>query len=567
MEAGQAALLRGDWRLAQRTLAAVLASEDTPEARLGLGTALWWLGEFAESLDHRERAYAQLCRRGERTTAALVAIWLAIAYKAGYGNLTAARGWTSRAERLLEGIEGPPRGWLLLARSTQAAADNGERLARHALEAGRRFADVDLELCALAQVGAHQVAQGRVDEGLTRLEEATAAALGGEARDLTTAVFTACLMMIACAQCADLERAVQWCRAADRFTERYGAPYLFAWCRTVYGGVLVSLGQWAEGERELRFALAASEGTYRPVHVEATATLARLCVRRGRIEEAAALLSGLDADPGSAAAVGELQIAQGQPQVAACMLRRRLEQLSADELGATPLVELLVEADVATGDLLEANELAERLSSLATLSGRDTAVARAQLAHGRVRAALDDAEKARHELQGAMEGFLRVEMPFEAARARLELARVVAVGSQESAIAEAHGALVAFDRLGAKHHADAAAALSRSLGGRPRTGPRNAPGLTPRQAEVLELLAGGLSNPEIANRLYISRKTVEHHVESILSKLGLRSRAQAVVYAIGSPRSENGGAHPCSPDCRRSFSPSPDGDDDRELDG
>ena len=566
MGAGQAALLRGDWRSAQRTFASVLATEDTPEARLGLGTALWWLGEFAQSLDHRERAYAQLCRRGERTSAAMVAIWLAIAYKAGYGNLPTARGWTSRAESLLDGIQGPPRGWLLLARSTQDAADNGGRVARRALEAGRRFGDVDLELCALAQVGAHQVAQGRVEEGLTRLEEATAAALGGEARDLTTAVFTGCLMMIACAQCADLERAVQWCRAADRFTDRYGAPYLFAWCRTVYGGVLVSLGRWADAERELSLAIAASEGTYRPVHVEATATLAALSVRRGRIEEAAALLSGIDADPGAAAAVAELQIAQGQMQVAACTLRRRLEQLSPDELGPTPLVELLVEADVAVGELLEAQELAERLSTLATLSGRDSGVARAELAHGRVRAALGDAEKAGYHLQAAMEAFVRAEMPFEAAQSRLELARVLIGGSAESAIAEAHGALVSFDGLGAKRHADAAAALSRSLGGRPRTGPRNAPGLTPRQTEVLELLAEGLANPEIASRLYISRKTVEHHVEGILSKLGLRSRTQAAVYAIGSPSSENGGAHPCSPGYRRSSSPSPDGDDS-ELDG
>ncbi|MQA08411.1 MAG: hypothetical protein GEU98_07620 [Pseudonocardiaceae bacterium] len=75
----------------------------------------------------------------------------------------------------------------------------------------------------------------------------------------------------------------------------------------------------------------------------------------------------------------------------------------------------------------------------------------------------------------------------------------------------------------------------RDLGDRSRVGAKGAGALTSREREILRLVAQGLTNAEIAGRLYISTRTAGNHVSNILTKLGLRSRAEAAAYAALHP--------------------------------
>jgi DNA-binding CsgD family transcriptional regulator len=535
--AGRAALEAGQWSAAKSAFETAVEQSPTAEALVGLGEAVWWLGDVTASVRHRESAYAEFRRRKEPAQAATVALRLSLTYRANLGNRAASAGWLARAARLVDEFElAQLGGWVCLLRAGGSADPaQAEGLARQALVGARGSADADLELCALSQIGSSLVAMGRVAEGVALLDEAMAGSLGGEGGSLNTVVFTSCQMIISCSRAAEYERAGEWIRAADDFTERYGCPFLYTVCRTLYGGVLFSTGRWAQAEEELMTALRMSTPAQRTFRGEALARLADLRLAQGRIQEAERLVDGFADHPATAATIAAIHLARGEPGRAAAVLRRRISDLDERSLESAAPLELLVEAELAQGASDAAAARAHRLAELGACLDCDAIVARGQRALGRVLAAAGDALAAKPHLENALAAFCRLEMPLEAGCSRLLLATALGVGDRDVAIAEAQAALALFEDLGAAHHANGAAALLRSLGitasrsARPRIG-----GLTARELEVLRLIGEGLSNREMAGRLFVTRKTVEHHVARVLSKLGLRSRAEAAAYAARS---------------------------------
>jgi DNA-binding CsgD family transcriptional regulator/tetratricopeptide (TPR) repeat protein len=517
-----------DWQAARERFERELATEESIEALDGLGEALQWLGEFDEALDVRERAFAACRREGLALEASDQARWLAFLHGAVYGNFAAAAGWFERAGSLIEDLdEAPQHGWLALDRSPLAdGLDERRRLAETALAVGRRFGVSDLEFGALALLGESDVFAGRVAEGMALIDQAMAAVSAGEVTSVATAGDIYCRLLSACERTGDVRRAEQWMAAAERFVQRSGYSLVSTTCRMHYGGILTEIGRWTEAERELLAALRVSERSYRAMRMFPLVRLAELRVRQGRFEEAERLLEGLDWHPIGRRALATIALARGELGLAQDVLTLCLEHESDADPVCAPMLDLLVDVELARGDTEAARATAGRLAALAASSGNERARAFAAFAAGRAFGATAD-------LQAAVERFAALDLPYEAARARLSLARAIAGELPHAAVAEARVARQELERIGARRDADAAAALLRELGsagGRAAT--RSAAPLTPRETEVLELLADGLSNAEIAERLVISRRTAEHHVASILAKLGLRSRAEAAAYVL-----------------------------------
>jgi DNA-binding NarL/FixJ family response regulator len=115
------------------------------------------------------------------------------------------------------------------------------------------------------------------------------------------------------------------------------------------------------------------------------------------------------------------------------------------------------------------------------------------------------------------------------AGARGYLTKDAGAADIQAAIAQVTSGQAVIDPAVQHHLVDAIA--TGTAADRPAPKPESPDGLTPREIEVLRLVAEGLSNGEIAQRLVVSEATVKTHINHLLSKIGARDRAQAVSYA------------------------------------
>jgi ATP/maltotriose-dependent transcriptional regulator MalT len=529
MEAGQL-LESAQWEAARDAFEATLREEDAPDARDGLGLALWFLGQVEEGIAARERAFDGFLREGRCDDAARTAAWVSHQYLL-VGRPSAARGWLARAERGLEDGQCEGRGWVAVERARQGLGiEECAAHARRALAIARESGADDLEVFALSLLGQAEVRAGRVAEGMGLLEEAMAAASAGRVRNVHTLAEAYCNLIAACTGAGEWERATEWCELVDDFAREHGTMPLFGACRTMHADVLVARGRWPEAELALQVALETHARYLPAMGAAALTTMAELRIRQGRPAEAEQLLAGREENPSSLRALAHLRIADGRPEIAAALLERGLTTVDGDRVATTQLLAPLVDARLACGDT-DGAAAATRLAEVAKGSGIGLAEARSDLAAARVLLSSGRRAEAAGPAQRALAHFGRLSMPVEAGEARLELARSLIDRQPALAQEEARAALEVFRELGASRAMDAAAGVLRELGEATGAGRRSQGELTDRERQVLVLLTRGMSNAQIAQALFISEKTAGHHVGRILAKLGVRNRAEAAAQA------------------------------------
>ena len=558
LTAGQEALDRGDWQRAQHAFEKALAGGETAEALEGLGLAAWWLDLAEVVFDARERAYRAYQGRGDRVSAARMAVWIAWDSAAFRGESGVANGWLQRARRLLDGQPDSPAHAFLASRAAVfALLDDGnpeeaEALSAEAIRVGQAVGAVDHEMVGRALHGFALATTGRVGEGLRELDEVSAAILAGELSDRVMIGLAGCYLIGACDRVRDHGRAVQWCTRIKEYSRKWGLRPLFAVCRTQYASVCMWRGDWDEAERELTSACDELAICRPGMTTDGLARLGELRRRQGRIDEAAQLFDRCAGHPLALLGRAAIALDQGDHRAAAELAERHLRRLpERNRTERAAALELQIRAHAAAStlgtpsatppadaaaDLGRARAGLEELRSIAAEANTAPLLASAAQAAGLVAWAGGDLDRARQSLEDAVDLFQRSEAPFEIARARIDLAGIMnGLGRRDAALAEIDRACTQLAPLDARLELAAARALRTRLASSPGAKPaaaRNSSGLTSRELEVLKLIAGGLSNQAIAQRLRISEHTVHRHVANTLSKLDVPSRSAAVGQAL-----------------------------------
>jgi DNA-binding NarL/FixJ family response regulator len=526
----RAAFENHDWGETHRLLSGLPVDDLSVDDLDRFAMAAYLTGRDETAFELWARAHRECARADETQLAARFGLRLAEAM--GFkGDIARSAGWVERVRRLLDdaGIDCVELGYLAHASAKCRIFEARDFAGAHDLfvQAGAiGTTHRDRELVTLARIGEGRmlVYLGALAQGMALLDEAM---ISIEAREISPmAVGDAyCTVIDACAELFDVSRCRAWTESFSRWCDEHADLVLYRGHCLLHGAEVLQInGDWADAAAS---AHRACERLAEPInhltlggahYVEGE--LHRL---RGEFTAAEASYRsaneyGCEPQPGLAL----MRLAQGRRDTADATIRRLLDETT-DPIPRARVLGAYAEIVLATGDVSAARAAADELMAVAAELGSPFLQARAAHATGAVLLAQGHAKDALVASRRALKQWTELEARYEAALTRALIADAcAAVGDTDGAELARNAARSTFEALGAVPD------LARLGGGEE---PARLDGLTARELEVLRVLAEGKTNRVIAQKLFISEKTVASHVSHIFTKLGVSSRAAATAYA------------------------------------
>jgi ATP/maltotriose-dependent transcriptional regulator MalT len=524
--AAREAFARQAWKAAY----ARLRASDDARAQLGvedierLAVSAYMVGKNEASTDAWARAHSEWLRLRQVRRAARCTFWLVLDLITR-GERAQARGWLARTQHLLDdAIGGCAEQGLLLAlvarlRVIEKDVDGAHDAASRSVDFARRFDDSELHVFSRLSLAQVVATRGDAAAATALFDEIMVAVTVGDVTPIGVGILY-CAVIEGCQLLLDLGRAREWTDALSRWCDARPDLVAFRGICLVHRAELLRLsGAWSQATAEAERACEWHPGA-------AFYQLAELHRLRGRFAEADIAYRHVS-EHGHAPEPGLplLRLAQGQRAAAQAAIRRALGESQAPNTRAAVLaacVEIMIEGSELQAARAAADELAAMTRSC------EARYLRALSAHamGSLLLAEGDAAGALKALRQAWMDWQEIDAPWEAARVRVLLGLTCrALGDEETAQLEFDAAQRVFQRLGA------APGLTHVNALRATSDPSTDRTLTPRERQILALIATGMTNRAIADALAISNRTVDRHVSNILTKLDLRSRAAATAYA------------------------------------
>ena len=528
---GRAAYAQRQWSAATEGLGR--ADAISPLDLRDLDRLVWSMllvGRDQDGLALLERLHHAALESGDRDGAAQAAFWCGFR-SVSLGETMRAAGWLARAARLAEGRDCVVRGYLLVPKTYQllAVGDDvaAETAASQAVAIGERFGDADLVALARNMEGRARIRQGKTDSGLALLDEVMVSVMADEVSPVITGVVY-CSVIATCQQAYAVDRSRQWTEALAAWCDRQPDLRPFRGACMVHRAEIMELsgdfsGAIVEAQRASEVTSAVTDPQVLGDAFYQQGEIHRLRAEQSAAEAAYRRASEVGRDPQPGLAL--LRLAQGRGELAQAAIQRALAS-TPEPLRRTRLLPAAVEIHLAREHSTAARAAANELAEIA--ARYDLALLGAMAAHatGAVQLAEGDASGACERLRRAFEVWRDAGMPYIAARIRVTMGRACQLlGDEDGAQFEWSAARQVFEHLAA--HADLA---SLNAFDHPRQTARSH-GLSPREVEVLRLVATGRTNKIIAKELCLSDKTIDRHLSNIFTKLGISSRAAATAYA------------------------------------